>query len=266
MKNVLLLVHDDDGQEARLQAALDLTRALGGHLSCLDVALYQVASGDYYYGAVAEAMVLNAERDQEAKNKAALEARLAHEDVPWDWTDVTGSFAEAICDAAILSDMIVLSRKLDQAPYPDMREAASRVLMHARTPILAVPETCTHLELKHALVAWDGQTSCAATLRACVPLLKLADTVEIFMVRDGSEKIEPSEAAAYLSRHDIHASVNIVHDGLTAPDKLIEDRASTIHADYIVMGAYSHGRLMETFGGVTKRMLGNAEIPLILGH
>ena len=27
MKNVLLLVHDDQGQEARLQAALDLTRA-----------------------------------------------------------------------------------------------------------------------------------------------------------------------------------------------------------------------------------------------
>lgn len=37
MKNILLLVHDDDGQEVRLQAALDLVRALDGHLTCVDV-------------------------------------------------------------------------------------------------------------------------------------------------------------------------------------------------------------------------------------
>jgi hypothetical protein len=29
MKSVLLLVHDDAGQEARLQAALDVVRAIG---------------------------------------------------------------------------------------------------------------------------------------------------------------------------------------------------------------------------------------------
>ena len=37
MKSVLLLVHQDSGQEARVQAALDLTSALSGHLACLDV-------------------------------------------------------------------------------------------------------------------------------------------------------------------------------------------------------------------------------------
>lgn len=37
MKTVLLLGHNDAGQEARLQAALDLTRALSGHLICVDI-------------------------------------------------------------------------------------------------------------------------------------------------------------------------------------------------------------------------------------
>ena len=32
MKNILLLIHDDQGQESRLQVALDVTRALGGHI------------------------------------------------------------------------------------------------------------------------------------------------------------------------------------------------------------------------------------------
>ena len=55
-------------------------------------------------------------------------------------------------------------------------------------------------------------------------------------------------------------------DGLHAADQLIEAEAAAFVADYILMGAYTHGRLMETFGGVTKRMLRNARVPLILGH
>ena len=49
MKNILLLVHDDAGQEARLQVALDLTRALGGHLTCIDV-VRMVYGADGLYG------------------------------------------------------------------------------------------------------------------------------------------------------------------------------------------------------------------------
>lgn len=37
MKTIFLLVHDDEGQEARLLAALDLTRDVSGHPACLDV-------------------------------------------------------------------------------------------------------------------------------------------------------------------------------------------------------------------------------------
>ena len=37
MKTVMVLIHDDAGQEARLQCALDVVRAVEGHLVCLDV-------------------------------------------------------------------------------------------------------------------------------------------------------------------------------------------------------------------------------------
>lgn len=265
MKNVLLLVHDDEGQEARLQAALDLTRALDGHLSCIDVTAFPMVVGDIY-GGYGDAVLLADECEREGKNKATLEARLAHEDVSWDWTDVTGSFADCVLGAATLADIIVLNRKLDEFPYPDMRDVASRVLTHARAPVLAVPDDLKALKVERVLIAWDGQTSAAATMRACVPLLRLAKVVEILMIRDGAEKVEPTEAAAYLSRHGIHATVRIIKDGLRAADGLIAAEAASFHADYVLMGAYSRGRLMETFGGVTKRMLGNAKLPLVLGH
>ena len=47
MKTILVLLHDDGGQEARLQVALDLSRALDGHLICLDVTQLPImASGE----------------------------------------------------------------------------------------------------------------------------------------------------------------------------------------------------------------------------
>ena len=68
MKNVLLLVHEDAGQEARLQAALDLTRALDGHLQCLDVSLMPVLASAPYDG-VGQALLLEDERTREDDNK-----------------------------------------------------------------------------------------------------------------------------------------------------------------------------------------------------
>jgi len=266
MKNILLLVHDDDGQEARLQTALDLARSLGGHLTCLDVTPYPVLAGDLYVG-FGETAVISDERDSEAANKSALTTRLDHEDVSWNWRDVTGDFAEAILTAATLADVIVLNRALDDAFLPDMRTITSRVLMHSRAPVIAVPETLPRFDvLGRALIAWDGRSSSAATMRACVPMLALAGQVEIFMARDGTAEIEPLEAAAYLSRHGIHATVKIVDDERTTPDRLIAAEAERWRADYVLMGAYGRGRLLETFGGVTKRMLTNSAIPLVLCH
>jgi nucleotide-binding universal stress UspA family protein len=175
--------------------------------------------------------------------------------------------AQCILEASSLADLIVLNRALDDYPLPDMRTITSQVLMHARKPIVAVPQSSPGFNASgRALIAWDGQESVEATMRACIPLLQLASDVHIFTTRDGAEKTEPEDAAAYLSRHNVHASVKIIEDGLHAADQLIAEEARRYHADYILMGAYSHGRLMESFGGVTRRMLAKSKLPLVIGH
>lgn len=269
MKNVLLLVHDDEGQEARLQAALDLTRALEGHLSCVDVSLIPVFVGDYYsgyYAGACEAALLADERIREGDNKTRLSARLANEDVAWDWEDTTATIADAVLDRALLADIVVLNRRLDKGAMPDMTDAASRVLMHARVPVLAMPEGARALDTDRVLVAWDGHAACAATLRACVPLLARARQVEILMVRDREERLPPDEAARYLSRHGIHAEIRVIEDDKTPADRLILAEAGRLGAGYVLMGAYGRGRLRETFGGVTRRLLAESTVPLVLGH
>jgi nucleotide-binding universal stress UspA family protein len=265
MKNVLLLVHDDPGQEARFQAALDLVRAVNGHLSCIDVTVMPIPVIGVYEPE-SEAMLLQIEREREAHNRAKLEARLQAEDVPWTWIDTTDAIADAVLEAAALADIIVLNRRLDSTPNPDTRDIASKVAMHARKPVVAVPETIKRFGLGRALIAWDGREACAATMRACVPLLTLAEQVEIFAVRDGSDGVSPIEAAEYLSRHNIHATVRVAEDDRTLPDRLIAAEAQHWQADYVVMGAYNQGRLVELFGGVTKRLLADGRVPLVMSH
>lgn len=267
MKNIFLLIHDDEGQEARLQAALDLTRAFEGHLTCVDVTMMPMIAGDIYDGGYGGAILLADEREREGKNKTKIEARLAHEGVSWNWIDATGNPADCILEATNLADLIVLNRKLDAFPYPDMRNIASRILMHARKPIVAVPDSLRQFDTGRALIAWDGRESAAATMRACIPLLQLASDVRIYMARRPKDDANADEAAEYLSRHGIHPSVRLsVDDGLHTIDALIADECADWRPDYVLMGAYSHGRLMESFGGVTKRMLADSKIPLVLGH
>lgn len=64
LKNVLLLIHDDAVQEARLQAALDVTRELKNHLSCLDVVITLAVAGDSI-GFSRGAMLLDIEEKQD---------------------------------------------------------------------------------------------------------------------------------------------------------------------------------------------------------
>ena len=266
MKNILLLIHADVGQEARLQVALDLTRALNGHLMCLDVAELPVALMGDYLSYEGQAMVMEVERERESNNRLEIQGRLSREDVSWTWIDTASTLGDAILDNAALADLIVLNRKLDGVGAPDMAGVTSRVLTHTRKPVVAVPEQLRRFALGRALIAWDGHPSCLQSLQACLPLLAMADEVKLYMVRDGSHQLNPAEAAEYLSRHGIHADVMIDDDPVVPIDMLIADECERWNADYIVMGAYGRGRLMELFGGVTKQMLANCQVPLVLAH
>ena len=264
MKNILLLVHDDHGQDARLQAALDITRAIEGHLTCVDVTPYPVIAGNGF-GLVETVVVLD-ERETEAKNKLVISDRLLREDVSWSWIDAQAEIANAVLDAADLADLIILNCALDGFPMPDMRDITSRIVARASAPVLAVPETMERFELDRALVAWDGRPSSAAALRAAVPLLAFAKDVEIFTAREPHVHIAPEEAAAYLSRHGIKAGVKAIDLDHLHADFLISDEAALFRADYIVMGAYGRGRLRETFGGTTKNLLAKSKRPLLMSH
>jgi nucleotide-binding universal stress UspA family protein len=266
MKNILLLVHDDTGQEARFQAALDVARAVGGHLTCLDVAIIPAIIGADYVGGAGAGMLLADELKSENANRQRLEARLLREDVPWDFVSVAGSLASSLHARAGLADLIVVSRQLDDYPLPDMRGVASDVIVKSGKPILAVPSALERLDLSAAMVAWNGSQSCTAALASAVPMLKLADRVTIVEVDDGPVDAPAEEAALYLSRFGIEARVHRLA-GETGTAFALGDYGLNGGFGYIVMGGFGHSRFVEAItGGTSRAMLTASPLPLLMAH
>lgn len=267
MKNILLLVHDDEGQEARFQAALDVARALGAHLSCLDVTPMHVIPSDGY-GSDATTLLLQNEQQRETVNRARLRERLATEDVTWDWSDRTGFAEECVEEALTLADLVVVSTHLDECGVPDLRGIAAKLIVRSGTPVLAVPPSASGLRATgSALVAWDGSPQAASALTAAVPLLQRAASVTLFEVEDGSVLSPAEEAAAYLSRHDVHPLV--VHADPAGWDASTDILAKADGGayDYVVMGGFGHSRIGEAlFGGVTRTMLAKSPVPLFIAR
>lgn len=266
MKNILLLLHDDAGQEARLQVALDLTRALSGHLRCLSASEVPVFVDGF--GGASTGILIQDEVDAAARNRVRIEQRLAAEGVSWECQDAVGDLSQTISDAASTADLVVLNRRLEHGPFPDMRHIVGEVLTNTRALAVAVDESCRSFDAAgKVLIGWDGSETIMATVRRAVPLLSLATDVKIFQVGElGDSAIPITEAATYLSRHGINAEIEVAPsaDSIAAAFRLEAERYG---AAYCLMGAFTHSRIREAlFGGVTRAMLSASSIPMVLGH
>lgn len=269
MRNVLLLVHDDSGEKARLEAALDLARALSGHLTCLNVLQTARIIPDIY-SAGGDILLLAEAREREAANRQEVEARLARENMSWDWEEAIGDISSLLARRIDLSDIIVLNTELASYAQPQMRSIVSDVVMRSGRPVLAVPEAARRFDAGgHAVVAWNGSSAVATMLRWVTPLLAVASVVTILEVgQEMGAKAGPTaaEAVTYLARHGITSGIDR-RPAAGSVAATIMQAALDLGAAYCALGAYSHPRFIEgIFGGVTRDLLRQSPVPLILAH
>lgn len=267
MKNILLLIHDDSGAEARFQAALDVTRAVDGHLTCVDIVHAPVLySADPYMDEAAGVLFAEAHA-REATNRPLLQARLAVEDISWDWIDATGDFATILERESRLDDLIVLNTRLGESHQADMMAIIGDVVTRSGKPILAAPELSRGLDVDgDVLIAWDGSAAVTEAVQAVIPLLALARSVTLLQLGKTPGALAV-DAATYLSRHGIHSEVEYGGRPSGSIGQSLLTTCDRMRPAYCVMGAYGHSRLREGFfGGVTRHMLAASPVPLVLGH
>lgn len=259
MKTILVMVHDDEGMEARLQCALDLARAVEGRLLCLDMMRLPMVVD----GFVAPATVVVEDEDRCEALVARLKERLAVESIPHEWARAQGEFDQIIAAHARLVDLVVVNDRSVES-LGDQSDIAGRVAAATSVPVLVVPRGQNSLDLfGKAIVAWDGEAAAGDAVRAAVPLLRFASVVEVVTIGGAGD---PQEAARYLADHGCRVEVKEMPRIEAVADQLAEV-LRTSGAAWGVMGCYGHSRLREMlFGGATRSLLASAPVPLLVAH
>ncbi|GAA0487692.1 universal stress protein [Parasphingorhabdus litoris] len=270
MKTILLHVFEDSGFESRLQVALDLARGHQGHLTCVQPTTqfapmsFGPLGGDFVTGINFEDMDA-AERSHREK----IEKRLKEEDVSWDWQTGLGDPATLLTERSRLADLVVVSqsygkRNAGDEPLP----IAGDIAVHAHCAILVVPVENDSFDCQGPMVvAWNGSAEAAKAVRLALPMLKLASDVHLVTVGDDDSEFPHVTASTFLARHGVSTVLHELKGKGSEASEVIAEFAVEQDAAALVMGAYGHSRLRETlFGGVTKNLLGDAKIPLLMGH
>lgn len=272
MKSITVHAYDDAGFDARLQVALDLARAFGGHVTIVYPIPIDVGMPADFYGATFASMA-PVWRETAGRLQARTEARLAKEDVPWNWVEGAGMTSSVLLRHSALSDLIVVGASEPQYASRGPSEAVGDLAIHARCPVLVVPEGQEGIDPEApVLVAWDGSPEASRALRLAVPLLARAARVTLACVKErddveGDYDLPPLKGAEYLSRHGVECElVELPRDGKSVA-RVLRDAAAQRKAGLIVMGAYGHMRLAERiFGGATREMLTEVKVPLFMAH
>lgn len=275
-KDILTPVFKLSDDEAALVAAGEIAAMFDARATALIVAV-QLASdysdAPHTLSAVLADIAAGA-RSEAARERERVMAWL--EGAPHDFevrdVRVEGAVEQGEAEAnARVADLVICAQA--DGFKRARRMFIERVLFQAGRPVLLVPASPTQeRSWKRLLIGWNAEAEAMRAVSAAMPLLKRAEQVVVATIDakpSGSDHIGPPgcDLAGHLSRHDISVELRNV-DGLGRPaHRALIDEAVAIGADAIVLGAYGRSRAQEMlFGGVTRALLAETPLPLLLCH
>jgi nucleotide-binding universal stress UspA family protein len=279
IKDLLVPYVNADSEGAPAAAAIAIAQAFEAHVAML-VTVDVQAPMPSDWGAMAYDVYarLHEEARRRADERAqSLRARFAHADVP-----VEVRVAEAI-SVYPQNTATMHARHVDMTVLPAMpRDGAETMfvhdhfhdlLRHSGRPVLVVPAGATPtLPPRRAVIAWKPTREAARAIADAMPLLKMADAVDVLVVdpRVGEAAYggEPgADIAAHLSRHGLKVEVLTRASMNFSVAYTLLDHARTVGADLLVAGGYGHSRLREAvLGGTTRELLQTTHLPVLFSR
>ncbi len=264
------ILSDKDLVEPTLTHAIAAARAYDAHLDILCMGVDRTQTGYHYTGA--DLVIL-----QETINLASTEAHeietLTHEMMKGAgirWGSEIG--VTQIADRVRFSDLVILPRPYGDGRGAELEPITEAALFQGHTPALLVPEQARPKPRPdRVLLGWNESIEALITARAALDLMSTAETVHIAVIdppKRGPYRSDPGGMLSqYLARHGIKAEINVLSKSQPRVSDVLLGHADDMKADLLVMGAYGHSRFRETiFGGVTRDILENATLPVLMAH
>lgn len=275
-KSILAIWDGRETSRPALDLAVDMVRAEDGHLNVLCLGVDRVQPGLYYAGATPTVMSESIEtarqeaRDNESSATEILEGSGINWSVQAMIAQISG-ISHAVGTAAWFNDLVVLPQ-----PYGgDYGEEASiqleAALFQGHAPVLVCPHKAQEIPGKRIVVAWNESPEALAAIRAALPFIKKADTVDVAIIDPGRHDENQADPGAQLSRmlarHGANVTVSVLARTMPRISEVLQRHVSDFGADMIVMGAYGHSRLRESIlGGATRDMLEDVTVPVLMAH
>jgi nucleotide-binding universal stress UspA family protein len=272
-----MLVHMDDSVTcaARLDVAVDLAERFGAHLTgvYVDPGLAIPALVDVPISPELLQGIEDAHQERCDIAEKLFKERLARADIASEWRLAHGDLVTCLGGHARYSDLVILGQEGGEDQKMVIGGLPDSIVLTCGRPTLVVPYIGVRDTLgKHVMVAWNGSREAVRAVNDALPLLALAEKVEVLSINpaEGEERdadLPGADMSLHLARHGVTAEAQqLVASDVDVGDLLLS-RAADHGADLIVMGAYGHARWREiVLGGATKQLLSEMTVPVLMSH
>jgi len=279
MKTLLVPTEQHDVMTATLETALLMARRFDAYIEgfALRFDVESFITMDPVSGVAMDSVRQN---EEEAARQARdlFQAFMREHAVPeaqgvtgalsFGWSDQVADGDNVIGGYGRVFDAIVLGRPGTDPRGPRMNTLEAGLFESGR-PVLIAPPVAPQRIGENVLIAWNCSTEQARTTALALPILKRASRIMVLTVQ-GSTVPGPSgeQCARYLTRHGIATEAKTVTPPRgTSPGEEILNHAQSLGCDLVIKGAYTQSRLRQMiFGGTTRHILANANVPVFMAH
>lgn len=278
-KTILSYVDSTETAENLLTASAVLAERFSAHLT----GLYVTPPAPVYAtsGIATPSLLIDHHEQHHHKISDQVRKMFAHtcaeKSLLSEWRNVGafGSVPSTIAEMAHTVDLVVVSSAQTDPVNRMAEDRLSRIVSANRRPTLIIPSAYDSGSLgSNVLVGWDGGDESTRAVFDSLTMLKQATKVDILRVNPtGDERHHtfgtPSELVNTLARHGVASNLSFSFSfcGVSEIANELLKSAFESGADLLVMGAYGHGRVHDFLtGSVTRRVLKEARIPVLMSH
>lgn len=273
-KDVLAPVIELEQDQAALVAASEVARRFEAHAVALIVAVHLASDFQRTPHALSDVLmdVAKGSQSHAALLRVALAGWLQKAPYPFEVRDVTIEGAvheDQVVAHARVADLVVMTRGVSGDTAH--RALIEDVLFKSGRPMLLVPaRPLKERTWEKIVIGWNAKAQAVRAVTAAMPMLQAAKHVVVATIDAKPSKAGHAEApgrdlAVHLARHGVHVEVRNIDSVGRSHGRVLQDEAEGV--DLLVLGAYGHSRAQEAlFGGVTRELLADAPIPLLLAH
>lgn len=186
------------------------------------------------------------------------------------WIARYGDADATIADYARMFDITVMGRFDSLKDRRRMELHPDRVALKSGRPVLVVPRKRPPEDIrKRVVLAWDGQRAASRALNDGMQIFESRQAVTVLTVETEHAIPELSgiDVKTALERHGVDVDIARMPRSDKGVAQTILDYCEAQDAGLLVMGAFEHSVFKEQLlGGVTRHILEQAQIPVLMSH